>query len=501
MRSPLPLLISKVIHHLDCSLRFRPRAFFLPALLASGVALLTGVAVAYRTEWCQVQALAVILLVGGALLWRERERRERVEYGIKQQNIVYCLNCRRTSQIALAFGSRVAATREESTAYEKLFVPVFSVSVLLLGLAAWIAYGALFHEGAHEAAEMKAIEVLFGFSDTLPRLISSARVLLLFGVTILSLFLSQKFALVHAGVVFLCALLPPASATPQALSLSELTARIALYCTLFIVAETFEMSARHCAWLRCTTTPSERNTILLAFYCASKGDRGTRPLVDTASTSIDVFSEIECGRDYSVYRSAARLTSALRSVWILLVSSEVAALGVLQVLLMLALLARERKILSTHIADNRVRLVHLEGEPVRSVHTKRAKECHTASAITSSMTTTTTTMMTATSSVVPAPSSPISAIARAPPASTSMLAALVAQAPQERRVPPTPPQSKTSPTPVQPSVRPPTQPLVPTPPLGVSRSTVVARRTPSGPPMTAGQDLNSVLRLYKTRRT
>lgn len=363
--------IERVINQLDCSLHFRVGGYFRPALIASAAALLTGVGVSYRTQWCQVQAVAVILLVALALFARESERRTRVEYGIKQQNIVYCLNCRRTTNTALSFGTNVALARTESTAYEKLFMPVFSASLLLLGVAAWIAYGALFHEGAHEAAENKAIEVLFGFSDTIPGIIRSARVAILFLASILSLFLTSRFAIVHAVITFLAALLPPASGTPQALALTELIARIALYCTLFVVAETYELNARYCAWLR--NAPVERNTLLLAVYCALKGDRGTKPLVDTASTTIDVFSEVEIGRDYSMYRSASRITTVLRSGWVLLVSCEGSALGVLQLLVMLLLLARERKILSRQIADNKVRFVHFEGEPHQTI--RASKRC------------------------------------------------------------------------------------------------------------------------------
>lgn len=464
----------KIINHVDCSLKFRRRRYFSSALLASALLLAAGVAINYRTVWCQIQAAAVIAITFVAMLFRERERKERTEHGVKQQHIVYCLNCRRTNQTALSFGSRVAVTRAESSIYEKLFVPIFSGSLMLGVWAGWIAYGALFHEGAHEAAVNEAIEVFFGFSDELPIFIHTMRAWLLFLFAVVSLFTHASFSLYHVVFLLLCSLLPPASATAQALSLDELTARTSLFCALFIVAETFEQNARYCAWLR--TARGERNVVLVALHSALKGDRGTRPLVSTNHASIDVLSETEVGRAYSFFASASRIVSALRSSWILLVPLSGVPLGIVQVALMLALIARERSALASAVRSGKIDLIQFDTDALRTASKRNGavRECQTSDSFVAEATMTTTASMTKPiSSVRVAPLRPSSPIG---PRRDLMAVATSTAAPAT--APATTPAAtqKRPPTPVDDSPQPPPPPLRTSGNLDHSRVMAIASR-------------------------
>lgn len=368
----------RTISHVDCSLRFDARSYFFNAFCATALLLAAGLAINYRTVWCQIQAGAIIAVTIVALACREHERKERTEKGIKQQHLVYCLNCRRTSSVALVFGSRVAAERAATTIYEKLFVPIFSCSLMLGTWVVWVAYSALFHEGAHEKAFDQAIEVIFGFSENLPSVVHSMRALALFAAAVFSLFAKQSFSLWHAILILACSLFPPASGTAQELTLAELTARTALYATLFIVAETFELNARYCAWLRASR--AERNGVLLAVQNALKGDRGAdRSTGAPLSIGIDLLTEVDVGRAYSLHTSAARVVTALRCGWILIVPCGATILGVIQVGLMLYLVARERTLIELAIRETRLDLVHFSSAPVRTVTSdklaKQTKEC------------------------------------------------------------------------------------------------------------------------------
>jgi len=345
-------------------LRFGARTFFRDALLSSLVLLAAGLAINYRTIWCQIQAAAIIVIAITALLCKERERKERVELGIKQQSLVYCLCCQRTSQTALTFGSRVALQQHESTIYEKLFVPVYGCSLMLSVWVIWVAYSALFHEGAHEAAVNQEIEVIFGFSEQLPPVLHTIRTFLLFMMAILSLFVNSAFSLIHMTVVLLCALLPPSTATAQTLTLGELTSRTALFCALFLIAESYEMNLRHNLWIR--NARNERNTLLIAIQNAFKRDqeplraRKQKP-IDPQSVSIEVLSESEIGRSHYLSNSAAHLVTALRSCWILLVPREAVPLVITQIIIMLFLIYSERKKLEHDVSEGKLKPVYIEG--------------------------------------------------------------------------------------------------------------------------------------------
>jgi len=379
--------VRRQISAIDCSLRLRVGTFFAPALASTALLLAAGVAVNYRTIYCQIQAAAVVLVAAAAVHVRERERKRRTETGVKEQRIVYCLQCGRTSETALAFGALVALTRGESSIYEKLHVPLFNASLMLGVWAAWVAYGALFHEGAHEAAVNAALEVSFGFSDTLPALVHAARLVALFAAAVVSLFARRAFALPHLGVLFLAALLPPAGATAQALSLGELTSRTALFAALFLVADAFELNARYCAWLR--SPHSERNVVIAAVHCALKGDKPLpRPAPAPApegSVSLDILSEAAAaagadvgGRSYSLHNSAAHLVTALRSAWVLLVSCEGASLALVLLVLMLALMLRERLVVRAQVTAKKLDFIRFDGGAVRALPIANS-ECHRAS--------------------------------------------------------------------------------------------------------------------------
>lgn len=360
--------ISQIINYVNCTLRFGARTYFRDAFLSSLVLLSAGLAINYRTIWCQIQAAAIIVIAITALLCKERERKERVELGIKQQNLVYCLCCQRTSQTALTFGSRVALQQHESTIYEKLFVPVYGCSLMLTVWVIWVAYSALFHEGAHEAAVNQEIEVIFGFSEQLPPVLHTIRTFLLFTMAILSLFVNSTFSLIHLAVVLLCALLPPSTSTAQTLTLGELTSRTALFCTLFLIAESYEMNLRHNLWIR--NARNERNTLLVAIQNAFKRDqeplraRKQKP-VDPQSVSIEVLSESEIGRSHYLSNSASHLVTALRSCWILLVPREAVPLVITQIIIMLFLIYSERKKLEHDVSEGKLRPVYIEGTAPR----------------------------------------------------------------------------------------------------------------------------------------
>lgn len=359
--------INQIINYVNCTLRFGARNYFRDALIASIVLLAAGLAIVYRTIWCQIQAAAIILITIAALLCKERERKERVELGIKQQSLVYCMCCQRTNQTALTFGSRVALQQHDSTIYEKLAVPVFGCSLMLLVWVIWIAYSALFHEGAHEAAVNQEIEVIFGFSEQLPPVLHTIRTFLLFMMAMLSLFANTTFAVWHMAAVLLCALLPPSTATAQTLTLGELTARTALFCSLYVVAETYEMNLRHNLWIR--NSRNERNSLLVAIQNAFKRDIESaraktiaqQRVPEQRAIYIDVLSESEVGRSYNLCNSVASLATGLRSCWILLVPREAAPLAIVQIIIMLFLIYSERKKLELDVTEGKLRPVYLEG--------------------------------------------------------------------------------------------------------------------------------------------
>lgn len=326
-------------------MRFGVRTFYRDALLGATLLLTACFAISYRTIWCQIQAAAIILVSIAALVFRENERKQRIELGIKQQNLVYCMCCQRTSQTSLTFGSRVAALQKESTLYEKLSVPVFGSSLMLTVWIVWVAYSALFHEGAHEAAVNQEIEVIFGFSEQLPPVLHTIRTFVLFSMAMFSYFANATFALIHLSVVLLCALLPPSTATAQALTLGELISRTAQFCALFFVSEVYEMNFRYAMWLRAPKV--ERNSVLTAIQNAFKKDVEVRKPrssdVPRDAVSIELLAESEVGRSHYLSSSAAHLLTALRSSWVLLVPREAVALSFVQIFIIAFLLYSDRK--------------------------------------------------------------------------------------------------------------------------------------------------------------
>lgn len=356
--------------------------FFLSSVLAFIVLQLAVPAVTYRAAWCQMQAYTALALLCVAIVLRERERRDQIELVVKPIDSVYCAECRRDDALSIIVGRR-AHTAGSDSAYERLFAPSVRCSLMVALWLAWLAYGALFHEGLHEHAIDSVVRAAIGFSSYVPEALRTARALVYFAMALVSL-LAPQSAPVHLALAALLLPFPTRTATPQALSFVSLAARTSLFVALFVVADLFEQVTAHCRWLR--QHDPERSMTLAACEMAAGRARRVRLKrsggVDSGSASAgDVRIDMEhamqpsevYGRRYSAHAAVRYFLVALRSAWLLVVSHRFMALGALQLALMLVMIARERLVLRRAIENKKLDGVCISGVGEQSQSAQQTK--------------------------------------------------------------------------------------------------------------------------------
>jgi hypothetical protein len=189
-----------------------------------------------RLVWCRIQPLLALALLLCALVVRT-DRRPSSSYTFD--------------------GSSTRLSHYECIRYAEL-VPRWHL--LLVVYAAWIAYGALFHEGRHVADDLAVLDGLLLPGDIGSAFIVSAvrlLTLLLLSCASMSPWSFARFTSRHAsfGVASLCAVyaallaLPPINGVPQVLSVGETVGRCFFLILMFAASEAWRAVAEHSAFV------------------------------------------------------------------------------------------------------------------------------------------------------------------------------------------------------------------------------------------------------------
>ena len=328
-------------------------AFYLPSVswgeisLAVAALLAAGSAVANRAHWCPLQAYAVVLLLALALVLRTRNLLSTTHETVSVRSWAYCVDCKRESRACVYQG---ACLHKQSSLYEALFPRPVDIWLMIALWAGWVCYGALFHEGQHVHDDMRLMtEAASGtaFSEVLPTFVRFVRVMVLFVFAIFSHFVSDSDTPLHAALVILLALLPDTLATPQALSLLELSTRTLLFVLLFVASEILERVRPYTAYL----SALDRNTSVVIVAIQMARNQAMRyaiasgmdvylqsPDVGPEDTSASPEERGRMERRRTVTSVLARMRSSLRSMWVLISGPPAVGLAVIQILLVLFLL-------------------------------------------------------------------------------------------------------------------------------------------------------------------
>lgn len=195
-------------------------------LLSTTFLMLGCVAVSHRGLFCQLQAYVVIVtLIVSYIMYDSRVedmkgRRSSIHGGL------HCVDCGGPSRAVV----KVGWNHKAGTLYDAVFYDPINVWAMLAVWGGWVAYGALFHEGAHIADENALLEESSGVLRTV-------RVFLLVTFSFSSLLGPSEHTYQTAFVCAILTLFPDVRSTPHSLDAVELAVRTGVFITLFITSE------------------------------------------------------------------------------------------------------------------------------------------------------------------------------------------------------------------------------------------------------------------------
>jgi hypothetical protein len=269
-----------------------------------------------RLVWCRIQPLLALALLLCALVVRT-DRRPSSSYTFD--------------------GGSTRLSHYECIRYAEL-APRWHL--LLVVYAAWIAYGALFHEGRHVADDLAVLDGLLLPGDIGSAFIVSAvrlLTLLLLSCASMSPWSFARFTSRHAsfGVASLCAVyaallaLPPINGVPQVLSVGETVGRCFFLILMFAASEAWRAVAEHNAFVTraCSGALSASEVRDLQQRVREVAVRGAAKYSSVPSSSKKNIEEGVGEDDESVFVEDAvgveefpvtlSTLSAIRSAWIL----------------------------------------------------------------------------------------------------------------------------------------------------------------------------------------
>lgn len=345
----------------------RRRALGLLFQLALCLLLLT-----MRHAWCQAQAYAAIWSAIVAFVAHRAAHCDVANKLTSSDAKRYCTTCCSENGNSVAVG----VERAPPSYYERLFYRPVALAHIAFTISAWIAYGALFHEGAHTTLEDALLvesrpraELGTGallLPETLPWLLRNLRVLALVTLAAFSGALvkgvrSWRFERAHVVLFVALLLLPDSRSTPQALAGSQLALRSALFVALFWASEQLERARAHLDFVSHYTQAS--SALLLSVMMANREARRSRLSEERAAESSSLAIEANAGRTavrkrHSMLQTPIELhqrrtsdavlsgaRSLLRSAWVLMcapIARNAPALSLLCLLVVLAWLVRAR---------------------------------------------------------------------------------------------------------------------------------------------------------------
>lgn len=225
--------------------------------------------------------------------------------------------------------------RKALSTYERTHIVDLEVRwhLTLVAYAAWIAYGALAHDGRHATADAALVEGVLYVPKEIgsTAVVSTARFVALLALFYLSgsyksymLVFDGKRAnmLAALGAWFLLLSLPPQSGVPQSLGVAASVMRYAAFALLFVATEMWRMAVQHYAFVARVCSDTLSDTDLAAMNANSLDD------VDAKRTFVVSSSATNAApRDVlAIEESPLGLAwfGLLRSAWVLSAPSSVA---------------------------------------------------------------------------------------------------------------------------------------------------------------------------------
>ena len=316
------------------------RSGVLPLFVAFSAVLTASTALVYRSQWCQLQAYAVVLLVAVAFAMRAHVNAIGRLVGARLSWRAFCAACGARDTVAVQPGAfNVRGVSLFETVYP--WPTPLRTSALLPALwAAWLAYGALFHEGVHVTQDDSVARQWLGGSNV--SWLRTARTMLLFAAAFEHLFsghrrrdsvIAVRAAVVHCAIVLCLALFPEASATPQSLSFALLIERAMLCVATLLLTERLERVRLLVSLMR---SYDVTHAWCMAVVCMARGEqppdkigRASRRELEACTDSLDAADRAD--DDLQQYRDellseAVDVRLALSGGWLLLVSADDARL-------------------------------------------------------------------------------------------------------------------------------------------------------------------------------
>jgi len=343
--------------------------------------LLSSLAISNRAYWCQLQAYTVLGLFGVTLLLYVRQYTRRLHESVAVRNNVYCVDCKRESRMTVFMGARL---HRQPSVYEALNPRPIDAWLIVFVWAVWVCYGALFHDGKHVHDENELLHEATGgmFGDNLPGLLRDARVVALYFVSLESFFSGQA-RLGGIGALLFLALFPDSTSTPQSLDTPALIVRSLVFVSLFVASEVIERLRPYAAYIAAYDRFNSATVVVYQMALRKALRRSisssmTAYLCASGLASTDQHSATAEERaDYETRRAAervlVRLSSPLRSAWVLIVSPMAYAFALVQIAMSLAIVWYNWKRVRGNVgAKSEVaRLIH--AEPSGQSHKRRAR--------------------------------------------------------------------------------------------------------------------------------
>lgn len=260
-----------------------------------------------RLVWCRVQPIIVIVLLLAAAASSKRGGKPRRPLDV--------------------FDS-VPAMRISSyeCAHYLMLQPRWNQ--VFIAYAAWIAYGALFHEGRHAAADLAILDGLLLPTDIgSSTIISLLRNLTLFLITCATMspdYLLHRRQQYGAALLFAYAILlavPSARGVPQVLSVAETLVRCASFLLAFFASELWRVAVEHYVFVASLC----ENSLGIEDIEELRSVAESHPNVAAATYSLKLDTPNPAA-NVNPLDGSFSITTLLRSAWILSASSSYTAM-------------------------------------------------------------------------------------------------------------------------------------------------------------------------------
>jgi hypothetical protein len=306
------------------------------------VLLVAGAGVTERQAWCQLQGYTILIVSTLALFLYVRHQANLVEETVESVRAHYCVECCKESRSALIIGR---LTKEIPSNYERLFPSHPRFYFALFIWLAWIAYGAVFHEGQHALAEEALIDSLFSKQNLHSHSLRSLRMLLLFAISIaICVMPQQKTVIIYSSATFfLLMFFPDENSSAQTLGSLQMAARTGVFICLFLLAELADRAREYRLWIDRYNSVCETHLICLQM---ALGVAHPLPLLKECTTDhiiTPIADPSIHGARFSFVSMLSRWSVVVKTAWVLVVSDLFVLLASVQLVLLLMQFAHERR--------------------------------------------------------------------------------------------------------------------------------------------------------------